>query len=192
MRKRISLLFLALSFVCLICTLVIAAKQGSALDFAIVSAKISPGMEAGDRKGDEDGIPQNMSTGYGDPDPDGTPRDIGAYSTCDHAYWEYAFENQADYERWHWVSYPVLNTITDNALQASVFFEELLHVHQKIVNGLPVDQPTYLDRIDWMVEGDLESIAWYNEDWTSTQFTHYVSSPQGYKIKLLQGVPDTV
>jgi len=130
-----------------------------------------------------------IDTGIGDPDPDGTPRDIGAIRAVDHRYWEYSFENQADRDRWYWVSYPVLNTITDNALQASVFFEELLHIHKDSQDEYT---PTYLHSICWMVEGEPESIAWYNEDWTSTQFTHYVSSPQGYKIKLLQGVPDTV
>jgi hypothetical protein len=133
-----------------------------------------------------------IDTGYGDDDPDGTPRDIGAKTAQEHAYWEYSFENQADYERWYWVSYPVLNTITDNALQASEFFEELLQVHQILENGIYVDTPTYLDEIDWMEEGELQSIEWYNDEWTSNQFTHYVSSPQGYKIKLLQNVPDTV
>ena len=130
-----------------------------------------------------------IDSGTGDDDPDGTPRDIGAKTAQEHAYWEYSFENQADYERWYWVSYPVLNTITDNALQASKFFEELLIIH---LNSNDEPTPTYLDRIDWMEEGELQSIEWYNENWTSNQFAHYVYSPQGYKIKLLQNVPDTV
>ncbi|MDD3104435.1 MAG: hypothetical protein PHY24_09510, partial [Candidatus Cloacimonetes bacterium] len=76
-----------------------------------------------------------IDAGYGNSDPDGTPPDIGAKRAVEHAFWEYTFEDQADADRWHWVSYPVLNTFTNNALKASVFFEELLHVHQKIVNG---------------------------------------------------------
>jgi hypothetical protein len=76
-----------------------------------------------------------IDSGTGDDDPDGTPRDIGAKTAQEHAYWEYSFENQADYERWHWVSYPVLNTITYNALQASEFFKELLIVHLNLTES---------------------------------------------------------
>ncbi len=129
-----------------------------------------------------------IDTGYGDDDPDGTPRDIGAKTAQEHAYWEYSFEGQADRDRWHWVSYPVLNTITDNALKASVFFEELLQVHKDSQDEYT---PTYLDRIDWMVEGAPQSIVWDDEDWTPNQSTHYVSSPQGYKIKLQSRVNPT-
>ncbi|MFA7214303.1 MAG: T9SS type A sorting domain-containing protein [Candidatus Cloacimonadaceae bacterium] len=132
-----------------------------------------------------------IDTGIGDPDPDGTPPDIGAKRAVEHAFWEYTFEDQADADRWHWVSYPVLNTITDNALKASVFFEELLHVHQKIVNGLPVDQPTYLDSICWM-EGEPKSISWLSGSWFGPVDFHFVSSPQGYKIKLKQDLQETV
>jgi len=123
-----------------------------------------------------------IDSGTGDDDPDGTPRDIGAKTAQDHAYWTYSFENQADYERWHWVSYPVLNTITYNALQASEFFEELLQVHQILENGIYVDTPTYLDEIRWYNQLPY-SITWDGEGWNNLAHTHFVSSPQGYKIK---------
>ena len=59
-------------------------------------------------------------------------------------HWEYSFENQHDLDKWYWVSYPVLNTITDNALIASEFFDELLHRHQ---DSDLAWQPTYLEEI---------------------------------------------
>ncbi|MFA5667370.1 MAG: FlgD immunoglobulin-like domain containing protein, partial [Candidatus Cloacimonadaceae bacterium] len=124
-----------------------------------------------------------IDAGYGNSDPDGTPPDIGAIRAVDHRYWEYSFENQADADRWYWVSYPVLNTITDNALKASVFFEELLQVHKDSQDEYT---PTYLDRIDWMIPQGLQNIAWSAQasNWSSNQHSHFVSSPQGYKIKL--------
>jgi hypothetical protein len=53
-------------------------------------------------------------------------------------------------------------------------------------------QPTYLEEIDWMEVGNRQSITWYYNNWTPIQNSHIVSSPQGYKIKLLQDVPDVV
>ena len=117
-------------------------------------------------------------------DPDGTPADIGAFSAVEHDYWEYSFDNKYDTERWHWVSYPILNTVTDDALKASEFFKDLLHVHQRFASGFWQDTPTYLEEIQWMVGGNEESIYWWNEDWNELVDNHYVSSPQGYKIRL--------
>ena len=129
-----------------------------------------------------------IDTGIGDPDPDGTPPDIGAKRAVEHAFWEYTFEDQADADRWHWVSYPVLNTFTNNALKASVFFEELLHVH---INSNEDPVPTYLDSICWM-EGEPKSISWLSGSWFGPVDFHFVSSPQGYKIKLKQDLQETV
>jgi len=126
-----------------------------------------------------------IDAGIGDNDPDGTPPDIGAKRAENHALWQYSFTNQADLEKWYWVSYPVLNRTTD-LLKASEFFEELLKLHE---NSLGDPEPIYLDEIDWMEEGesDPRNIIWSTQldDWSSNQSSHFVSSPQGYKIKLL-------
>jgi len=129
-----------------------------------------------------------IDAGTGENDADGTPPDIGAFSAVAHDYWEYTFHDQSDTERWHWVSYPILNTITDDALIASEFFEELLHVHQITSNGYLQDIPTYMEEIQWIVEGNEESLYWNNviPDWCELVYNHSVSSPQGYKIRLQQ------
>ncbi len=124
-----------------------------------------------------------IDAGYGI-DEDGTPADIGAYATVNHRYWEYPFEDQADVERWHWVSYPILNTITDDALLAGNFFKDLLHVHK---NSNYENIPTYLEEILWLVAGEYEnSISWDDHvtGWYDDHFSHVVNSPQGYKIKM--------
>ncbi|MDD3536532.1 MAG: C10 family peptidase, partial [Candidatus Cloacimonetes bacterium] len=126
-----------------------------------------------------------IDAGIGDDDADGTPPDIGAIPAIPHKHWEYVFDDSYDKERWHWVSYPILNTITDGALIASEFFQELLLIHQ----GPSYDwRPTYLEEIQWMVEGNEESIYWNNviTDWNELVANHSVSSPQGYKIRLQQ------
>ncbi|MCK9558596.1 MAG: C10 family peptidase, partial [Candidatus Cloacimonetes bacterium] len=129
-----------------------------------------------------------IDAGIGDYDDDGTPPDIGAIPAVEHSHWEYSFEDQHDRHKWHWVSYPVLNTITDNALKASEFFKELLHVHQTIENGSYVDTPTYLDSIMWVVGPNAYPyyVKWFIDDniWSPIQNDHIVSSPQGYKIKM--------
>ncbi len=131
-----------------------------------------------------------IDAGIGE-DEDGTPVDIGAIPAIAHRYWEYSFENQHDVDRWHWVSYPILNTINNDALKASEFFEELMAIHMDS-NDDPI--PTYLDEIDWVEEGDQTIIQWRptEHEWSSNQTSHFVSSPQGYKIKLLQNAPDVV
>ncbi|PKN74683.1 MAG: hypothetical protein CVU49_07505 [Candidatus Cloacimonetes bacterium HGW-Cloacimonetes-2] len=125
-----------------------------------------------------------IDTGTGVNDYDGTPADIGAKRAVHHQYWEYTFLNQADQEKWYWVSYPVLNSRTGGALVASEFFNELLPVHENLYGD---DEPTYLQQIDWREGNNTEEthLLWDENDWTATQTSHYVSSPQGYKIKLL-------
>jgi hypothetical protein len=134
---------------------------------------------------DTDVISPCIDAGTGAEDLDDTPADIGAFTAVQHRYWDYSFTNQADHEKWYWVSYPVLNTITDNALIASEFFKELLQVHQTLENGNYVFTPTYLEEIMWYNQG-LNSIQWRPSEysWTPNQNNHLVSSPQGYKIKL--------
>ncbi|GAB1366845.1 hypothetical protein MASR1M36_17160 [Candidatus Cloacimonadaceae bacterium] len=124
-----------------------------------------------------------IDAGIGDNDPDGTPPDIGAKRAENHACWQYSFTNQADLEKWYWVSYPVLNRTTD-LLKASEFFEELLKKYQ---DDNYVMHPIYLDEIDWIAGEDsyLNRILWSVNNWSDNQSTHYVSSPQGYKVKLL-------
>ncbi|MDD2505808.1 MAG: hypothetical protein PHQ78_00600, partial [Candidatus Cloacimonetes bacterium] len=126
-----------------------------------------------------------IDAGIGEYDDDGTPPDIGAIRAIDHSYWKYSFENQHDVDRWHWVSYPILNTITDNALIASEFFKELLVTHPHNVNGIPVFTPTYLDSIKW-VNRYQYSIYWEENSnvWSDLVDDHIVSSPQGYKINM--------
>ena len=130
-----------------------------------------------------------IDTGYGDPDPDDTPRDIGAKTAQEHVYREYSYANPSGRDRWHWVSYPVLNSLSNDALQASEFFKELLVKHQ---DGGVDWYPTCLDTIVWRVGGEEECISWYNENWTDSQYSHYISSPQGYKVKLKQDFWGTV
>ncbi len=132
-----------------------------------------------------------IDAGFGVADIDGTPPDIGARRAIPHQYWEYSFTTQADLEKWYWVSYPVLNSVTNNALMASEFFEALLDVHD---NGYGIPEPTYLEEIDWMEDGATEESRIYrlSTDWTPNQNTHFVTSPQGYKIKLLERTPATV
>ncbi|PKN74365.1 MAG: hypothetical protein CVU49_09095 [Candidatus Cloacimonetes bacterium HGW-Cloacimonetes-2] len=130
-----------------------------------------------------------IDAGIGEFDPDRTPPDIGAVRAIDHDYWDYTFSNQADQEKWYWVSYPVLNTRTNDVLVASEFFKELLLKYQGNNDSW---HPTYLDEIDWMEDGDLNSVDWINSNWSENQDLHYVSSPQGYKIKLLPRTPTLV
>lgn len=134
---------------------------------------------------DADLVSPCIDTGIGENDPDGTPPDIGAKPAVEHRYWDYSFENQHDVDRWYWVSYPVLNTTTNNALIANEFFEELLVTHQILENGNYVDTPTYLDTIRWVNQDQFE-ITWIDDwnEWSDLVDIHTVSSPQGYKIKL--------
>lgn len=128
-----------------------------------------------------------IDAGIGEKDPDKTPPDIGARRAISHEYWEYTFATQADQEKWYWVSYPVLNSRTNNMLKASTFFDELLSTHSIVVNGIPVDTPTYLDEIRWYNQQPF-SLMWEGDSWNDLSNNHYVTSPQGYKIKF---IPET-
>jgi len=125
-----------------------------------------------------------IDAGIGTRDPDKTPPDIGAKQAIPHEHWEYTFTNQAEQEKWYWVSYPVLNSITANKLVASEYFKELLIIHQDDSN---IWHPTYLEQIKWVYGpvGDEMIIMWDENDWTANTYSHNVSSPQGYKVKLL-------
>ena len=171
----------------------------SGLDATNPSIVIGKGMSSGDPLIDYDSenhaysllwnesvISPLIDGGCGDKDPDGTPPEIGAVSTFDHDYWEYTFSNQADQEKWYWVSYPVLNNLTSGVRVASEFFKELLLKYQDENNYW---HPTYLQQIDWMEGSDPNSVVWNTSNWSDNQHIHYVSSPQGYKIKLLPRTP---
>ena len=108
--------------------------------------------------------------------------DISVLPIIHRDYWEYSFDNQNDTERWHWVSYPILNTVTDDALIAREFFKELLLIHQGLNNDW---RPTYLEEILWYNQASY-SIIWdsNNTEWNTYVDSHSVSSPQGYKIRL--------
>jgi hypothetical protein len=128
-----------------------------------------------------------IDSGIGEKDPDGTPPDIGAKRAVAHQYWDYTFEDQNDLDKWYWVSYPVLNSVTNDALVASEFFKELLEVHQVQENSEWHDTPTYLEEIDWYNQQPY-SILWEGESWNDLSNNHFVTSPQGYKVKL---IPET-
>jgi hypothetical protein len=127
-----------------------------------------------------------IDTGYGDPDIlDGTPPDIGAKRALEHAYWQYRFradENDRS-DTYHWVSYPVVNSLTEGKTAANLFFEELLGTHY---NSNDVVVADVLQEILWKEEGSIPmQILWSGSGWTDNLYAHNVSSPQGYKIKLL-------
>jgi hypothetical protein len=134
---------------------------------------------------DTDVISPCIDAGSGEYNEGETPPDIGANPAIEHSHWKYSFEYQYDLDKWYWVSYPVLNTITDNALIANEFFEELLHKHQILENGSYVWTPTYLEEIRW-VNQDQYSILWLesSNEWSDLVGNHPVFSPQGYKIKM--------
>lgn len=129
-----------------------------------------------------------IDTGTGVNDPDGTPADIGAKTTITHAFWDYTFRKSSEEtqpkersDTWHWVSYPVINSLTRGKRVARSFFSELLGTH-------PISQtenePDVLQEIQWVNGNQPYFIVWQNQDWSNAD-THLVYSPQGYKIKLL-------
>ncbi|HPS40028.1 MAG TPA: FlgD immunoglobulin-like domain containing protein [Candidatus Cloacimonadota bacterium] len=130
-----------------------------------------------------------IDAGTGPWDTDDTPADIGAVRAIEHKYWDYEFEDQHDWQKWYWVSYPVLNSVTTGALEADEFFNELLKLHEVLINGNYVSIPTYLDEIKWYNQGPY-SIKWIEltGGWSMNLSDHSVSSPQGYKIKLQEDI----
>jgi hypothetical protein len=130
-----------------------------------------------------------IDTGTGPWDADDTPADIGAVRAIEHSYWDYEFDEQHDWQKCYWVSYPVLNTVTNGALEADEFFEALLEL--SFNNG--VNSPVYLDEIIWFNQGQY-SIHWdyQNHVWSTDLSNHSVSSPQGYKIKLKEDIDPSV
>ncbi len=135
-----------------------------------------------------------IDAGIGENDPDGTPADIGAIPAVTHAFWSYTFrksnaETQPNLrsDTWHWVSYPVINSITQGKTIARSFFSELLGIHP--ISSIE-NEPDVLQTILWKDNNTDYSIVWehHSDDswaWSDQTDIHHVNSPQGYKIKLL-------
>ncbi|PKN77808.1 MAG: hypothetical protein CVU48_10335 [Candidatus Cloacimonetes bacterium HGW-Cloacimonetes-1] len=132
-----------------------------------------------------------IDAGTGEKDIDGTPADIGAIPAATHAFWDYTFRkssaetqpnNRSD--TWHWVSYPVINSLTQGKKVSRSFFSELLGTHPI---SFEEDEPDLLQTIWWKESNTDHFIVWEENinDWSGIVDTHQLSSPQGYKIKLL-------
>ena len=130
---------------------------------------------------DENHLSPCIDAGWGENDPDGTQADIGAYRTREHAQWSYTFrkanQNATRSEEWHWVSYPVINSLTLNKTQKEEFFSELLITDEGY-------NPTVLDQIIWFKDSPY-LIKWDNGNWTGFNTGEDVNSIQGYKVRLL-------
>ena len=113
-----------------------------------------------------------IDTGTGANDPDGTPADIGAIRAGDHKYEEYTMPGPNAIK---WMSFPVLNRITDGYCMNGNFFDTILN-------------PVWLDVIKYKPNNCLEKeIIWGNGDWAN--LTEDVSSLQGYKIMMTPNAP---
>jgi len=135
-----------------------------------------------------------IDTGTGVNDSDGTPPDIGAFQSADHRYWQYRFrsgENDRS-DSYHWVSYPVVNSLTQGKTVARSFFHELLGTHEIAPQVFTAD---VLQEIVWYESNQSRYIVWDGSGWGPFIDTHNVVSPQGYKVKLLSvdnsGLPPT-
>lgn len=135
-----------------------------------------------------------IDTGSGVNDSDGTPPDIGAFRSADHRYWQYRFrsgENDRS-DTYHWVSYPVVNSLTQGKTVARSFFHELLGTHHISPEHEAAD---VLQEIVWYESNQSRFIVWNGVNWGPFVDTHSVVSPQGYKVKLLSvdnsGLPPT-
>jgi len=114
----------------------------------------------------------------GDPaltDSDGTRSDIGAIRAGEHYYEEYSMPVNGGIK---WMSFPVLNTVTEGYTTNSNFFAPILY--QNI-----------LDWVDWKKEDNqqlrMQIIDGYVHNGDGT-----VSSPVGYKVKVKDGVSNQI
>ena len=125
-----------------------------------------------------------IDAGMGYNDPDGTPPDIGAFRTTDHGYWTYCFRSDQNdrSDTYHWVSYPVVNSLTQGKTVARSFFHELLGTH---LNTNELEEATVLQEILWYEDNQSRFIVWNGVNWGPFVDTHSVVSHQGYKVKLL-------
>jgi hypothetical protein len=105
-------------------------------------------------------------------DPDGTISDIGAIRTGDHQREEYAIPGPS---RIKWMSFPVLNEITNDYCMNGNFFEPILN-------------EDWLHEIWYKPYNDGENVIhWVFDNWTS--LSDEVSSIQGYKIQMTSTAP---
>ena len=99
--------------------------------------------------------------------------------------WEYTFTQNADTDKWYWLSFPVLDTLTVKATKAYNVFKPLFHTH--FTEDLEI-VPTYLEGIYWREAGVTNRISWMMNDWTANHNYHVVTYPQGYKVHLMPRV----
>ncbi|PKN72838.1 MAG: hypothetical protein CVU50_05825 [Candidatus Cloacimonetes bacterium HGW-Cloacimonetes-3] len=171
-----------------------------------INVPSNPGNLFGDPQVDANYVPIWNSTtmspcidaGSGYKDADGTPADIGARKAINHAYWAYRFRDGLaedpqlpnPKDTWQWVSYPVVNTLTQGKKVARTFFSELLGKHYVFENSEWVSYPDVLQEIQWLDGGTFGNISFESSDWGNLVDHHSVASPQGYKIKMLPGEPN--
>jgi len=118
-----------------------------------------------------------IDNGYGEHNLDETPSDIGAILASDHDYRDYSmpYGNSTNIK---WMSFPVLNEYTTGYTTNSNFFA-------------PIISTTVLDWVDWKVEDDPQLRMQY--DIGGLQYgNNTVTSPVGYKVKLLSGVNNEI
>lgn len=136
---------------------------------------------------DENGFSPCIDTGNPDTlynDADGTPSDMGAIPAREHQ-WDDWYLPIYGYE-WRWMSFPVLDTLTDAKDYVGDMAKYLLY---DIMNPAQ----TYLDTCFWRAvgdPGDLEKIYYYQSSWQSDE--HIITSRQGYKFKMLNEEPITI
>lgn len=114
-----------------------------------------------------------IDSGYpGAFDPDGTPSDIGAVRAGDHEYAYYALPGANETI---WMSFPVLNKVTNGYCMNGNFFQPILN-------------PEWLQTILYKPYNcPITPISLYNGNWTN--LTDVVNSLQGYKIQMASGAP---
>jgi len=126
-------------------------------------------------------IADNTESMCSEVDSDIRPNDIITKADQQNLHWEYAFENRPDLDKWYWISFPVLDTLTVHAQRAFNVFKALRHTHYDDSLSLT---PTYLDGIWWLDQGFMNTIQWSMHDWNPNLHSHGVTSSQGYKIRI--------
>jgi hypothetical protein len=118
-------------------------------------------------------------------DEDGTPSDIGAKTAIEHAVERYRFEDM-DPDKYYWMCFPVLDTITADATQVQNFFDKLMETE---VDENMHQVPKFLYDITWTEGTEMPNLAWQTDDeghWTTNLLTHLVASEKGYKVRMLE------
>jgi parallel beta-helix repeat protein len=108
-------------------------------------------------------------------DPDGTPSDIGAIRAGDHKYEEYSMPGPSGIK---WMSFPVLNGITNAYCMNGNFFS-------------PIINPQWLQLIQYRPPNSpVKYIHWDGNNWTN--LNDDVNSLQGYKINMYPAAPSNL